>query len=298
MSIVTTTTTAVPTAPGVYEFPRDIQGRSQVAASIANGAAVRVDTGHYRVLGDDEAAAERAKIQAHRDRVRADEAAERERYRLRRCQWLWEQSGIPTLHRLADLNALGDVPPEYARVAGVLRELLATPKLVALVGTRGGGKTFLASALGREFARAGRSVRYVRTLDFFREVRRTWSAKRGEETEADLLDDLAAVDLLILDEVQDKAGSDWERGQFSNLIDRRYADLRPTLLLGNVAPNALAECVGESVASRLQTGVVVACTWPSFRATGTATVPSLRPGEWPPVMPGAVANSPRPYCPG
>lgn len=235
--------------------------------------------------------------QAERDRQRQEQAKrEREEQRLQRAQWLWEHSDVPPRYLAADLRKLGDVPPAYKAVADQLLNLPKEPKTIGMLGTRGTGKTDLASGLIKEFCRAGRSARYATAMGIFQAIRKTFGSHgQGGATEADVVEQLARADLLVVDELQTRSDSIWENGVLVDLIDRRYASLRSTVLVANLTPDAFAASVGESIASRItESGGLLICTWPSFRQNGkarpaTAPVWDLRGEkyEYPPVMEGA-----------
>lgn len=149
--------------------------------------------------------------------------------------------------------------------------------MVALLGIRGNGKTQLAIALIRAACEAGRSGRYVKRLDLSRAIRRTFAAPaagrgRAVETEADVIDELAGVGLLVIDEVHQSGESDFDANVLVNLIDRRYDAMKSTILVTNHQTREdFSKAVGDSIVSRLhETGEVIVCDWPSYR----------RPGMW------------------
>lgn len=168
--------------------------------------------------------------------------------------------------------------------------------IVALLGPRGAGKTLLASALAHN-ALAHRSqhreqfqrrtaaegawtgvgtARYWVLADLFAGERASWQKERTgwERVSSTLsafvgrgpLDDAHAVDLLVLDEIQERAESDWEDRELTRLIDARYRACRSTVLVGNLKPEELGSRLGPSIVSRIsEGGEVIACAWDSFR---------------------------------
>jgi DNA replication protein DnaC len=189
-----------------------------------------------------------------------------------------------------------------------MRQLPNAPGMLALVGLRGCGKTWMGAALIRDFCRVGKRARYARAMDIFRSIKATFG-KRGE-SETDVVDELARPDLLVVDEIQVRSESDWENDVLIDLIDARYAALKSTVVIGNLAPGALVKNIGESITSRLQEcGGIIVCNWPSYRANGKAKaaappVVDSNSGKYQftPVMPGATPRRPgwahTPYCGG
>ena len=54
------------------------------------------------------------------------------------------------------------------------------------------------------------------------------------------MDELATTKLLIIDEVQERAESGFENRLLTHLIDARYAAMRPTIIIANLAKRELA----------------------------------------------------------
>jgi len=50
------------------------------------------------------------------------------------------------------------------------------------------------------------------------------------------------------------------------LLNRRYNDLKDTILIANKSKAEFQDYIGPSLASRMnETGGIVECNWPSFR---------------------------------
>jgi DNA replication protein DnaC len=61
-------------------------------------------------------------------------------------------------------------------------------------------------------------------------------------------------------------GTEAERLQLFEVIDRRYALSRPTVLLSNLVPGDIKAAVGERSYDRLREGAkMLKCNWPSHR---------------------------------
>jgi DNA replication protein DnaC len=82
---------------------------------------------------------------------------------------------------------------------------------------------------------------------------------------------LTDPDLLVLDEVGLTIGSDDKRrAMLFDVLDTRYANLRATILIGNLTDEEMERYLGERIMDRLCEGdsAVVSFTWPSFRRSG------------------------------
>ena len=150
--------------------------------------------------------------------------------------------------------------PNYYVAAERLKELARARKLFALVGPRGRGKTQLACALCRWFFvpnEKDRGISYRTALGYLDGVRAAGQKVR------DFKKTHEEVGLLVLDEIQDRNAPDWLDVSFGELIDSRYANRKPTLLLSNLTPDALIDNVGPKTQRRLvEEGGIIEATWP------------------------------------
>jgi DNA replication protein DnaC len=121
---------------------------------------------------------------------------------------------------------------------------------------------------------AGKSARYIKALDLFREIRRAFvpvERGRSAESEADLVEQLAGYSLLVIDECHQRGETAWEQNTLVNLLDRRYDAMRATILVSNQTREEFSAAMGDSIVSRIhETGDAIVCEWGSFR----------RPGAW------------------
>ena len=137
--------------------------------------------------------------------------------------------------------------------------------LVALVGGRGPGKTQLAVCAMHRACLAGRSSRYIKALDYFAEVKAAYSDYVKEE-ERDVIKRFCLPTLLVVDGMEERGETSWEDRMLSHLIDRRYDDMKDTILVANLRQDKFEESIGTSAASRLrETGGIIVCDWGSFR---------------------------------
>lgn len=133
-------------------------------------------------------------------------------------------------------------------------------------GKPGCGKTHLAVAIGMAVMDMGGEVRYTTASDMVRRVTDTWGRREGQ-TETSVLSDLTSADLLILDEAGANSGSEVELRTIFNVVDGRYRESLPTLVVSNLTPKALTPYVGERVIDRLRDNCseLVAFDWASER---------------------------------
>jgi DNA replication protein DnaC len=143
------------------------------------------------------------------------------------------------------------------------RKSLGTSML--LVGKPGTGKTHLGCAIAISVARLGDTALFATATEFTRAIRETYNG--GKLSEAQTIERYAAPSLLVLDEVGASSGSDHEKQQLFELINRRYSESRPTLLLTNLSVEEVQAYLGERIMDRLRDGggKLLRLDWESHR---------------------------------
>ncbi len=133
-----------------------------------------------------------------------------------------------------------------------------------LAGMPGTGKSHLAAAILQ--ALIGRhDVRYTTCMDMIRAVRETWR-RDSDRTETQVLGGLQRLDLLAVDEVGMQYGTEGEQTILFDVLDRRYREVKPTIILTNQDQRGLREFVGDRTFDRLtETCRWVPFDWPSYR---------------------------------
>lgn len=137
-----------------------------------------------------------------------------------------------------------------------------------LLGNLGTGKTHLATAIVQAVIRQHAATAIVTTAsEIARAVKATF-AKSSKTSERDVLDELAGVDLLVIDEVGVQVSTgDFGPGLLHEVIDRRYQQVLPTILVSNMTVDELPRFIGDRALDRLRQGSsrMVRFTWTSAR---------------------------------
>jgi len=117
------------------------------------------------------------------------------------------------------------------------------------MGPVGTGKTTLAMLVSKAALKAGRSVAIYSLPRLLNEIRDT---HRAERSHVDLLDRLAEVDLLHIDDVGAERTTDWVLEELYSIVNARYEDERSMVITTNILDReALCEQITERTVSRL-----------------------------------------------
>lgn len=138
-----------------------------------------------------------------------------------------------------------------------------------LSGKPGTGKSHLAAAVLQ--AHIEKDVLYATCLDLIRMVRETWR-KDSQQSERQVLSYLANLDLLVIDEMGVQYGTDGEQTILFDVLDARYREVKPTILLTNQGTEGLRSYLGDRTFDRLrETCRFVAFEWESYRPKAGAS---------------------------
>lgn len=122
---------------------------------------------------------------------------------------------------------------------------------IVMCGGVGTGKTMLASACVNTLLSQGRRCRIIKLIDLIRELKDTWRRGSGQ-TETQLINHYATLDLLVLDEVGLQFDSDTEKLFIFDVLDGRYQNMLPTILISNLDITGVKQAIGERVVDRLR----------------------------------------------
>ena len=158
--------------------------------------------------------------------------------------------------------------PSLARRAGFPAMALAATVLVAsvlaliaganpfatlgqiLTGAVGSGKTHVALGLAILTLGIGGSA-FVTTLgELLLSIRSSYQ-REVERSEAELLEHVCTVDLLVLDDLGIEKPTDWAKERLAYIVNRRYSRKRATIVTTNLALDELEKRWDGRVMSRL-----------------------------------------------
>ncbi|WP_409279691.1 ATP-binding protein [Pseudomonas sp. KCJK8751] len=151
----------------------------------------------------------------------------------------------------------------------VFDEIAESGRCMVLIGKPGTGKTHLGVAIANELLHKTSRTAVYRTVGSILQAIRATYDRHSERSEADILSSLVTPDLLVLDEVgvSKEQPSDFELTTLFAIINGRYEQMRPTVVISNLDAEQLPVAMGERCVDRLREGnlIVVLFDWESHR---------------------------------
>lgn len=142
-------------------------------------------------------------------------------------------------------------------------------RCLLLLGKPGTGKTHLGVGIANELMRTTSKTAVYRTVGSVLQAIRASYGHGAEQTEADILQSLIGPNLLVLDElgVSKAEPSDFELTTLFAIINGRYEQEKPTVVISNLSADQLPKAIGERCMDRLREGggYVVPFDWESQR---------------------------------
>lgn len=189
-----------------------------------------------------------------------------------RIQDMLQQTAIPARFIGRSFDNYQASTPEQAKALAICRSYVETfderankdGSSLIFSGAVGTGKGHLSAAILQ--ALLPRHVgAYMTISELIRLIRDTWGAS-ATKTESQVIAELARLPLLVVDEIGVQRGSADEHNLFFEIMDRRYRDMRPSILMTNQDGPGLKAFIGDRVYDRMtEVAKWVSFDWESFR---------------------------------
>lgn len=153
-------------------------------------------------------------------------------------------------------------------IIALCRKCAEDPHDLVLSGPSGCGKTHLAVGIMRSMVQAGSlgytGGRFITASELLMEIRGTYNGDKFVN-EADLVECFGNVDFLVLDDLGAEKATEWAIATLYLIIDRRYREMKPTIVTTNLSVDDIASYLSPRIASRLAGGKVIEIKMPDWR---------------------------------
>ena len=142
-----------------------------------------------------------------------------------------------------------------------------TGRSAIFCGKPGTGKTHLAVGVGLHVMQHHKLVQFTTVQRMIRSIKGSWR-NDSELSESQVIAALVEPDFLIIDEIGVQFGTEFEKNAMFDILNERYENRRPVLLLSNLTASEVKIYLGERVYDRLREdgGRAIAFDWESHRA--------------------------------
>tara|TARA_R110002111_G_scaffold242821_1_gene304805 strand:- start:3146 stop:4000 length:855 start_codon:yes stop_codon:yes gene_type:complete len=132
------------------------------------------------------------------------------------------------------------------------KDMSKTKGGLLMLGNVGTGKTHLSIAIGRELLKQDLAVKYLTIGKMIRIIRNSWNDR--EVSEQELYYKIAEFELLIIDEIGVQNCTENEKNILFEVVNTRYEEQKPTILISNLNPADITNIVGQRVIDRIAEG--------------------------------------------
>jgi DNA replication protein DnaC len=135
--------------------------------------------------------------------------------------------------------------------------------ITGLLGPRGTGKTQMAACAMHSMVHSKKTAEYITAMDLFTRFKDAFDTTTKQQN---LITSFVKPQLLVIDELDVRSGSQWESDMLIHVIDKRYGAMRATVMISNMTKDAFLKAIPESIVSRIvEGGGTITCGWESMR---------------------------------
>ena len=193
--------------------------------------------------------------QEREDAEKARDAQEREDRAKRDAEQFFAIRGIPLRYRDKTLDDIMTETPAQEEVKRMIAEYLRDQseiskngKSLIFYGQHGTGKTHIATSIIKAWDGLGY---YISAREYTRLLRETYS-RGSAQTESDIIGRFDGYDILAIDEIGKQFATENERYAIFDIINQRYNDLKPTILISNMNLSDIEDFLGSETVDRLK----------------------------------------------
>lgn len=176
---------------------------------------------------------------------------------------LYRQANIPKRH--INFRPKHSTHDQWNSLYEDTKEKIDSGSLIAIVGTRGTGKTQIGACLiGYCTHTLSKQALYIKAFEIFLKIRDGFNG--GDESESGSLKYFITPHLLVIDAYEVRSDSQFENRVLDHIIDKRYDLCKSTIIISNDTVETFQKTVGLSICDRIrETGGIIEMKWQSFR---------------------------------
>ena len=149
--------------------------------------------------------------------------------------------------------------------------------ILLILGPTGRGKTVMATWFAMQRQKEGQKCgEFITAYSMFTTVKSSYGPKKpiksrsgGEAYPPDaeeIIANWSNAPFLVIDEIQTRAETAWEDSMLEEIVNARYGEMLPTVLIANLDAEAAQKSLGPRIMDRArECGGIVNCNWPSYR---------------------------------
>jgi len=162
---------------------------------------------------------------------------------------LFYGTDVPMRHR--DMELDDNKCPKWNASYELLKSMYDRNGLIGVAGTRGSGKTQACAIVIAMNSSKKRIGLYTKAHEVFLSIR---DAQNNGGSLMKAFDSFVSPHLLVIDAFQVRAETEFEFRTLVTIIDKRYDEMKPTILISNDSPQALLDSIGDDGRSRMKEG--------------------------------------------
>lgn len=130
---------------------------------------------------------------------------------------------------------------------------ISTGRSAIFMGAPGTGKTHLAIGILKHVLEKGGTGRFTTVMGMLSRIKNTYH-RDAQETEAKAISAFTDCDMLVIDEVGRALDTSYTEAQFFSILNARYNELRPVILVSNLTKPKLSAFLGDAIVDRMREG--------------------------------------------
>uniref|UniRef100_A0A6M3LG55 Putative IstB domain protein ATP-binding protein n=1 Tax=viral metagenome TaxID=1070528 RepID=A0A6M3LG55_9ZZZZ len=148
------------------------------------------------------------------------------------------------------------------------RRFITNPENLFITGSFGCGKTHMAVSIIRELFKQDvvyYTMRFKNVPELLLDIRESFRSNDGNNSEGCIIEKYSGVKILVLDDMGAEKTSEYSITTLYTLINRRYNDMKPTIVTTNLTIEQIEKQIHPRIASRFAEYKIMKINMPDYR---------------------------------